>query len=377
MRAWVHKSWPYLKALLAVAILVAIGRQFARDLHISERGLGPGLQELWERCQHPQWLLASGVLYLLGLGCAATYWYRLLRDLDQHPSWFSAFRAHYVGQMGKYLPGKAWALFLRSSLVRGPRARVGIAVMTSFYEVLATMATGALFAAVFFALQVPDWSAPLDWHELGRLLPRARAQANEIDPRIFVLLALMLLAPVGLPIIPPVFNWLSHRIAMPFRDADAAPLPRVRAISLLEAVVLTTGCWLMMGASLWAILHAIMADAPALSLTRWAQYTAFAALSYVAGFIILVVPSGLGVREFFLLLFLVPEISPGLGENQTDARATAALAVLLLRLVWTAAELVVVGAVYWLPGPGVSRELKLGAVEQPQDVGQEVRTTGQ
>src|SRR5205823_3923511 len=133
------KWWKLAKALLAIAILVAIGRQFALALQIPQRGLRPSLEDLWGRLLHPAWLLPAGVLYLAGLGFAAVYWYRLLLDLDQHPSFVGAIRAHYVGQMGKYLPGKAWALFLRSSLVRSSRVRVGIAVLTSFYEVLTTM----------------------------------------------------------------------------------------------------------------------------------------------------------------------------------------------------------------------------------------------
>src|SRR5439155_26520624 len=137
MRAWLRKSWPLLKALFVLAILVAIGRQFARDL---------GRQEIWQRSWRPGWLVLSAVLYLLGLGFSAFYWYRLLVALGQRPSFLSTVRAHYIGQMGKYLPGKAWALFLRSNLVRSPTTRVGVAVLTSFYEVFLTMLSGALLA---------------------------------------------------------------------------------------------------------------------------------------------------------------------------------------------------------------------------------------
>src|SRR5689334_4610230 len=130
MRAWLRKSWPYLKALLALAILIAIGRQFVRDL---------GRAELWQQRFHPGWLAASAVLYLLGLAFSAVYWYRLLVVLGQEPSFVATVRAHYIGQMGKYLPGKAWALFLRSNLIRSPTTHVGVAVLTSFYEVFITM----------------------------------------------------------------------------------------------------------------------------------------------------------------------------------------------------------------------------------------------
>jgi uncharacterized membrane protein YbhN (UPF0104 family) len=60
----------------------------------------------------------------------------------------------------------------------------------------------------------------------------------------------------------------------------------------------------------------------------------------VAGFVIVVAPSGLGVREFFLTLFLAPELAALAGLGEAAAQATAVLTVLVLRLVWTAAELV-------------------------------------
>jgi uncharacterized membrane protein YbhN (UPF0104 family) len=80
------------------------------------------------------------------------------------------------------------------------------------------------------------------------------------------------------------------------------------------------------------------------------RLTAFLALAYVAGFVIVIVPSGLGVREYFLTLFLVPEVTPLVAGDEAEGRALAILAVLVLRLVWTAAELVITGVVYWLPG---------------------------
>ena len=64
MRAWLRKSWPLLKALLALAILIAIGQQFVRDLR---------RPELWLRSLHPSWLLLSAILYLLGLGFSALF----------------------------------------------------------------------------------------------------------------------------------------------------------------------------------------------------------------------------------------------------------------------------------------------------------------
>ena len=50
------------------------------------------------------------------------------------------------------------------------------------------------------------------------------------------------------------------------------------------------------------------------------------ALAYVAGFLALPAPGGLGVREYVLLSFLAPAASP------PESRAIAVVVVLLLRL---------------------------------------------
>jgi uncharacterized membrane protein YbhN (UPF0104 family) len=343
MRAWLRKWWPFLKALFALAILVAIGRQFVRDL---------SRPELWQRPLHPGWLVLSAVLYLLGLGFSAVYWYRLLAVLGQQPAFLGTMRAHYIGQMGKYLPGKAWALFLRSNLIRSPTTNVGVAVLTSFYEVFITMATGSLLAAVFFDLQATDLFAPANWHIFGRIweiFQGGQAEATAVDPRALALLALMLLLAIGIPCLPPVFNRLVQQLALPFRQAETGPVPTPRFASTLEGLVLTPGCWFLMGASLWAALQAAEVGA-AWSWESWLRYTAFLALAYVSGFVIIFLPSGLGVREALLVLVLVPDISQRLGLHAADARSLAALSVILLRVVWMAGELVMVAALYWLPG---------------------------
>jgi uncharacterized membrane protein YbhN (UPF0104 family) len=153
---------------------------------------------------------------------------------------------------------------------------------------------------------------------------------------------------IGIPSIPPIFDRLVQRLTLPFRQADAEPVPTPRATCMLQGLALTPGCWFLMGASLWAALHAIGAG-PALGWDSWSRYTAFLALAYVSGFIIVFLPSGLGAREAMLVLVLVPDISQRLGLVAEEARPLATLTVVLLRLVWTAAEVLIVAVLYWLP----------------------------
>ena len=122
--------------------------------------------------------------------------------LDQDPGRLASVRAYYVGHLGKYLPGKAWAVFLRAGLIRGPRVTYARAVLTTFYEVLVTMAGGTVLAVLLLALLAPDTSAGMDWLTLRKLLS-AQEPGGLIDRKVLMALGILLLVPIGIPILPP------------------------------------------------------------------------------------------------------------------------------------------------------------------------------
>jgi hypothetical protein len=363
-----RKVWPIIKAVLGLLIVAAIGRRFYLDLRDHP--------ELTEQPLRPGWLVLSGALYLLGLGTCALFWYRLLWALGQQPALASAVRAYYIGHMGKYLPGKAWALFLRADLVRGPAVRGGLAAMTAFYEVLVTMSAGALVAAVLFALLLPPsgnrlgsgrlreqvgaildeltkpTGVPYDWQRLRREITAPGTGELVIDRTFAVVLAVGLLAPLLIPILPPIFNRLVHHLSLPFRRPDERA-PRVPLLALPEGLLLTGAGWLCLAASLGAALEGVLPEAPMWDAAGWGRLVAIMEVSYVAGFVILVLPSGLGVRELFLTMFLIT----ALGCSSPAEEIPVVLAVLVLRGVWTLAELVMIALVWRLPGrPVFARE---------------------
>jgi uncharacterized membrane protein YbhN (UPF0104 family) len=335
LRRW----WPVGKRLLAVVILVAIGRQFARDLPV-----------VWQRTYDVGWLAAAGALYLLGLAFSAVYWRQLLLQLGQRPAWPAVIRAYYIGHFGKYLPGKAWAVLLRSDLASGPGVKAGYAALTAFYEVLTTMASGVLLAAGLVLLLMPDAPVPLDWQTMSRMLREPGSEPALFSRGPLALLAVCLFVPIALPLLPAVFNRVAHRLSLPFRDRDATPLARVEARVLPAGFLLTMIGWACLGASTWAVLRATVPDLP-WTLALWGQITAVMGIAYVMGFAVLLMPGGLGVREFFLTLLLAPELVQVLGTGEEDARRTALAGVIVLRLTWTAAEIVMAAVVYWLPVP--------------------------
>jgi hypothetical protein len=306
------------------------------------------------------------VFYLIGLGASAAFWYRLLRDTGQRANPISAVRAYYLGHLGKYLPGKAWALFLRATLIRGPGVSLALAVMTSLYEVLATMAAGVLLAAGFVILWWPaGWRAPNRPTLWGILT--SRSEDILVDRQHLLVLAGILIAIVGTPLLPPIFNWLVRRVLtirlrMSPTTAVSADEARIGPLELISGLCIIGVGWLFLGLSLAA---AIQASAPAAARWDWpalGRYTACLGLAYVAGFVIVLVPSGLGIREFLLTMFLLPEVRRALG-NSPDAEPIAFLSVIVLRVVWTAAEIVMAVLVYWLPGPALHGEPDLAAQE--------------
>src|SRR5262245_57290218 len=156
MKRWLRRwGWTVGKAVLALAILVGVGQQFYHHL----KRLDPATLPL-----RPGWLALAAGLYLLGLGGSAWFWVRLLRTFGERPAGLAAVRAYYISHLGKYAPGKAWALLLRGELIRGPDVRFGVAILSAFYEVLTTMAAGALLAAVLFAASPPAALAELGFH---------------------------------------------------------------------------------------------------------------------------------------------------------------------------------------------------------------------
>jgi hypothetical protein len=353
MQTRIRRLWPLLKGVLALAILAGVAWQFVRILR------SPELDWNQLRRARPEWLAASGVFYLLGLGFPAFYWWHLQRRLGQRPEGLPAIRAYYISHLGKYLPGKAGALVLRAGLIQGPRVRIGLAGMAAFYEVLSTMAGGVLWAALWFALVSPRMGALPDWPTLKTLFDpgadisavqtNVAAVSEAMDGKVLALVALLLWVPVGAPVLPPLFNRLAHRVSRPFRAADAAPPPKVRWSYLAEAVLLCAGTWLLLGASVVAVFQAILKEPPVWHVDLFLGMSARFAIGYVASFLIIPVPASLGVRELFVTFFLVSEVSALTEVPGAQVVPLLSVAVLILRLIWTIAEVAISGVVYWLP----------------------------
>jgi uncharacterized membrane protein YbhN (UPF0104 family) len=292
--------------------------------------LGDLKQHDWQISQlQLAWAALSGLLYLLSQLPCGWFWHGVLQGLGQRVELPRALRAYYIGHLGKYVPGKAMVVVLRATLIGQPHVKTSLAVVAVFYETFTTMACGAAMATIFLLAARRD----IPWLIVGSIA------------LIFV---------VGLPTIPPVFVRLLRIMRIVRADPNLAVATDVaKATDSVEPAIhlslpflvrgwLTIAIgWIFAGASLWATIRAIGVE----NSNLWADlplYTATVALAIVLGFVSML-PAGVGVRDIVLMELLarhLEQLAPLKGQ------LLALVAVIVLRLVWLAAEVVLSAVLY-------------------------------
>ena len=102
------------------------------------------------------WLGLAAGAYIVGLLPCWWFWCRSLRAMGQAPPAIESLQAYYIGHLGKYVPGKAMVVVLRTAFVRGPNVDTKIAATTVFVETLTMMAVGAFLGAVILVFTLND-----------------------------------------------------------------------------------------------------------------------------------------------------------------------------------------------------------------------------
>jgi uncharacterized membrane protein YbhN (UPF0104 family) len=307
---FLRNRWVLLAIKTVVVALVVAG-----VWRTAQKALGQLGEQSWNFA--PGWLLLSGLLYLIGQAPSAVFWWKILIRLGQRPPLGRAVRAHFIGHLGKYVPGKALVLVLRAGLVKTAHVSGSVAAIAVFVETLSTMAVGSLLAApvlVWLAFKTPgQW-----W--------------------LAVVAGLFVIA-LGLPTFPPVFRELVRRLF-----AARLPEETLKQLHQLDWRTLWSGWpilavgWVIQGWSLWATLEAISVPGTR-PLVQLPFYVACVATSVVAGFISMI-PGGFGVRDSMLVLVLA-----AVGLTPAQALLTA----VIQRLISLLSEVLASVILYFLP----------------------------
>jgi len=253
---------------------------------------------VWE--VRPGWLVLSLLIVWLIYGLLILAWRTMLLGWGQRLDGWTAARIWTVSSLGKYLPGKVWAVAGMAILAR--RAGVAAWAATASAVVMQVLAigTGAVVASLTGA--------------------RALEKAHDGAGLVLWLLVAGTIIGVALLLWPPILEQVLRRVAP---GGPVAGALTVRGIII--GVAANTVAWLGYGLAFYLLARGLL---PASGLTPRIAIAVFTA-SYLAGFLALFAPGGIGVREGLFILML-----------QGPLGITAATALALASRVWlTIAEL--------------------------------------
>jgi hypothetical protein len=241
----------------------------------------------WEnlRAQSLDWQLSPSLIALSVLTVFAAYailieaWRRVVLSMGEQLPFLTAVRIWFLASLGKYIPGKVWAIAGAAVLAR--RAGVDPSVAVAGALVLQALALASGVAAV-------GLTAAESFRALGSAaLPIAAG--------------LLVLSAAGLAALS------SQSILDRFSRYLPSSLPRLRAVGgahLTLAFAANLVAWGLYGAALLLLARGVL---PTVSLSL-SQAIGVFTCSYLAGFVALFAPGGLGPRESVFLLLLAGAI---------------------------------------------------------------------
>jgi uncharacterized membrane protein YbhN (UPF0104 family) len=280
-----HKRLPRsLRVGLVILVCGALGVALSRQW--------PGVRESL-REMSLGWMSLAVAAVTAALFSSMLCWRFLLADLGSALSTSASVRIFFVGQLGKYLPGSVWPVVTQMELGRAyhvPRKQSATAGALTMAVVLMA---GAAVAMVLLPFVAPGVMRQF-WYAL-------------------------VVVPVGLLVLHPrVFTRFVNRALL---VARRQPLDRPLSWrGLGRAFAAAVGSWLLFGTHVFAISRDLGAGGSRLLPLAVAGF----ALAWSAGFVVVFVPAGVGIREAVLYAVLVPAFD-GRVPDPFHAAVTTAL----------------------------------------------------
>ena len=268
-------------ALIAQWIIAAIVVGFAaRELARQWQSVAPALEGL--RLDWPR-LLASGALVIATYLLLIEAWRATLRVWSQSLPFSAAARIWFVSNLGKYVPGKVWQIAAMGALAQksgvSATAAIGSSLLVNLVSVLAGFAVIAATAAgrvgaVVGAQMTGGGERSAQFIVIGIAIAGAiaLALAPVAVPRLAALAGKMTGRPLAIPPVPPKAVWV--------------------------AAASTVASWLAYGIAFFLFAHGITPRATGNALSYIAVYTG----SYLAGYLALFAPGGVGIREAAIII---------------------------------------------------------------------------
>jgi len=229
------------------------------------------------------WLLAAVGIVWAAYALLVEAWRRVVVSMQQRLGYWDAARICMVSNLGKYIPGKVWAIAGNAMLAQQAGVAAPAAVAGALVLQALALASGIALVA---ALAPAALRSAGSWYVAAALALGVLALAGVAfltSGRALGLLRRWW--PPTLPMIPPI----------PLR-------------TMIAAFAVNVIAWGAYGLAFQCLARGLTPDA----VLSWSQATAVFAISYLVGLIAVFAPAGVGPRESLFYLLLAGPVGPKL-----------------------------------------------------------------
>ncbi len=227
----------------------------------------------------PGWLVASVLVVFSSYAVLIEAWRRVVLSMREKLAFFTAARIWFLASLGKYVPGKVWAVAGAAVLAQRAGVDPAVAVAGALVVQVLALASGAAVVAL--------------------TVPEAFQMVGQGATPLAAAVILLSVVGVGALTSQPLLDRIGRLLP--------ASWPRLRAIApgMVAAAFLANAlAWTGYGAALLLLARGLL---PEVSLSLPRAIGVFTC-SYLVGFIALFAPGGLGPRESVFLLMLAGDI---------------------------------------------------------------------
>lgn len=268
--------WRALQAALAVLVIGLAVRKLAANWSALQ-----AQSIVWDL--HIGWLLAAAAIVWAAYALLVEGWRRVVVSMDQRLGFWDAARICMVSNLGKYVPGKVWAIAGNAMLAQQAGVQAPAAVAGALVLQALALASGVALVAVL---------GPATLRSVGTWSIAATITLGVLAVAGVALLA----SPRGLKVLR---RWWPPSLPM---------IPAIPGRIMLGAFAVNVVAW---GAYGLAFLCLVRGLTPEASLS-WNQATTVFAISYLVGLIAVFAPAGVGPRESLFYLLLAGPLGPKL-----------------------------------------------------------------
>ena len=260
-----------IQVAFATAVLWYAGRELVQQWDQAAASL---------RAIEVRWSLvaASCLLVLTAYGVLIQTWRLTLRIWGAKLPARAAARIWFVSNLGRYIPGKIWQISAMGVMAHQQGVSAVAATSSSIMVNLVNIISGCLVVFVTGA-GVLDVAAP----------------SGRVAAAILVVLAI-----AALFFVPAIISWLSRRAEGVTGRAVALPASLTANVVIL-GLVGTAIAWVLYGLAFQMFAVGVLGTAVR---GNSADYIAAYTASYLVGYLTLIAPGGLGVREAMLVIAL-------------------------------------------------------------------------